>query len=113
EIISACQQRAAVLHRWGFGRRLDYGTGIVSMFSGEPGTGKTLSARIIAEATGMNLYQIAIPSIVSKWIGETEQNISKIFHRARASQAILLFDEADSLLASRTEVRDATDRYAN
>jgi len=113
EIITACRQRAAVMHRWGFRRRLNYGTGIVVLFAGEPGTGKTLCAQIIAECVGMSLYQIAIPSIVSKWIGETERNISQIFHRATASQAILLFDEADSLLATRTEVRDATDRYAN
>ncbi|OIP40893.1 MAG: hypothetical protein AUK47_07440 [Deltaproteobacteria bacterium CG2_30_63_29] len=113
EIVAACGQRAKVLHHLGFRKRLDYGTGIVSLFSGDPGTGKTLAARIIAEAVNMSLYQIAIPSIVSKWIGETERNISQIFQRARASQAILLFDEADSLLATRTEVKDATDRYAN
>jgi SpoVK/Ycf46/Vps4 family AAA+-type ATPase len=113
EIITACKQRATVLHKWGLRRRLAYGTGIVALFAGEPGTGKTLSSQIIAEAVGMSLYQIAIPSIVSKWIGETERNISLIFRRARASKAILLLDEADSLLATRTEVKDSTDRYAN
>jgi SpoVK/Ycf46/Vps4 family AAA+-type ATPase len=113
EILQACRHRYDLLHRWGFRERLGHGTGIVCLFSGEPGTGKTLCAEILAADLGQDLYQVSLPQTVSKWVGETEKQISRIFQQAKAARAILLFDEADSLLSSRTEVKTASDRYAN
>jgi hypothetical protein len=89
------------------------GTGICALFTGPPGTGKTLAAHVVADAVGMDLYQIELPSIVDKYIGETEKNLERVFSEAEALNALLFFDEADSLFGSRSEVKDARDRYAN
>jgi DNA polymerase III delta prime subunit len=89
------------------------GTGICALFSGPPGTGKTLAAHVIADSLGMDLYQIELSSIVDKYIGETEKNLEKVFTEAESMHAVLFFDEADSLFGSRSEVKDARDRYAN
>ncbi len=113
EMFVAARQRAHVLHNWGFAQKMSTGKGIVALFSGDPGTGKTLCATILANEMDQQLFQIAIPRVVSKWIGETEKNIEKIFETARASHGILLFDEADSLFASRTKVDSSVDRYSN
>ena len=113
EMFVAARQRSHVLHNWGFAQKMSTGKGIVALFSGEPGTGKTLCATILANEMDQQLFQIAIPRVVSKWIGETEKNIEKIFETARASHGILLFDEADSLFASRTKVDSSVDRYSN
>ncbi|MBM4319979.1 MAG: ATP-binding protein, partial [Deltaproteobacteria bacterium] len=113
EILQACRNHFALLHRWGFRQRLAYGTGIVCLFSGEPGTGKTLCAQILASELGQDLFLVSLPDILSRWVGETEKQIARIFHEAKAAQAILLFDEADSLLGARTEVHSSSDRYAN
>ena len=113
ELFTAAKHRAHVLHNWGFDGKMTTGKGIVALFSGEPGTGKTLCATILANELRQELYQISIPRVVSKWIGETEKNIERIFETARANHGMLLFDEADSLFAKRTKVESSVDRYSN
>ncbi len=87
--------------------------GLTTLFQGPPGTGKTLVAGVIARKLGLDLYQVDLSKVMSKWIGETERNLSTIFDAAEDGQVVLLFDEADSLFAKRTEVRSSNDRYAN
>ncbi|WP_051552253.1 ATP-binding protein [Nocardioides sp. URHA0020] len=89
------------------------GIGICALFSGPPGTGKTLAAHVVADSLGMDLYQVDLSSIVDKYIGETEKNLERVFVEAEATNAVLFFDEADALFGSRSEVKDAKDRYAN
>jgi len=89
------------------------GSGICALFSGSPGTGKTLTAHIIADTLGMDLFTVELSSIVDKYIGETEKNLEKVFAEAESLNAVLFFDEADALFGSRSEVKDARDRYAN
>ena len=113
ELFTAAKHRAHVLHSWGFGNKMTTGKGLVALFSGEPGTGKTLCATILANEMDQQLYQISIPRVVSKWMGETEKNIEKIFKTARANHGMLLFDEADSLFSKRTKVESSVDRYSN
>src|SRR5262249_15981093 len=102
-----------VLGEWGFGRKLLYGKGPTALFSGPSGTGKTMAAEIIANELGLDLYKIDLSGVVSKYIGETEKNLDRIFHAAEDANAILFFDEADALFGKRSEVRDSHDRYAN
>ncbi len=113
ELFTAARYRGHVLHNWGFNQRMSTGKGLVALFSGEPGTGKTLCATILSTELDLQLYQISIPRVVSKWIGETEKNIERIFKTARANHGMLLFDEADSLFAKRTKVESSVDRYSN
>ena len=113
EICEQIRHRHVVYGEWGFGHRLGHGTGVTVLFSGPPGTGKTIAAQIIAAEVGLQLYKIDLSGVVSKYIGETEKNLAKIFDRARAGNAVLFFDEADALFGKRTEVSDAHDRYAN
>jgi SpoVK/Ycf46/Vps4 family AAA+-type ATPase len=89
------------------------GKGLSILFAGPPGTGKTMAADVLAGALGLDLYKIDLSTVVSKYIGETEKNLARIFDEARTSNAILFFDEADALFGKRTQVRDAHDRYAN
>jgi ATPase family associated with various cellular activities (AAA) len=98
---------------WGFRRALGQGSGVTALFSGPPGTGKTMAAEVIAGDAGLDLYAVDLSTVVSKYIGETEKNLARIFREAQASNAILLFDEADALFGKRTQVTDAHDRYAN
>ena len=98
---------------WGFERKLSLGKGLNALFSGPPGTGKTMAAEVIAHELHLDLYQIDLSQVVSKYIGETEKNLQAIFREAQASNAILFFDEADALFGKRSEVKDAHDRYAN
>jgi SpoVK/Ycf46/Vps4 family AAA+-type ATPase len=102
-----------VYDRWGFGKKLSLGKGLIALFSGPSGTGKTLSAEILARELGLDLYRIDLSCVVSKYIGETEKNLSRMFAEAQESNAILFFDEADALFGKRSEVKDAHDRYAN
>jgi len=103
-----------VLEGWGFKKKLARGTGVAALFSGPPGTGKTMVAGLIARELQLELYQVDLSRIVSKWVGETEKQLAKLFEAAEAGHALLLFDEADSLFAKRSaEVKSATDRYAN
>jgi SpoVK/Ycf46/Vps4 family AAA+-type ATPase len=105
--------RPKVLDTWGVGRKLASSRGVTVLFAGPPGTGKTMAAEIIAGELGLDLYRIDLSTIVSKYIGETEKNIERIFQEAEQSNAILFFDEADALFGKRSEVRDSHDRYAN
>jgi SpoVK/Ycf46/Vps4 family AAA+-type ATPase len=103
-----------VLDRWGYRSKIARGAGVAALFSGPPGTGKTMVAGLIACELELELYQVDLSKIVSKWIGETEKNLSRIFEGAEQGHALLLFDEADSLFGQRSaETHGATDRYAN
>jgi hypothetical protein len=113
EIVRAMRYRARVYDEWGFGRSLSLGKGLNVLFTGPPGTGKTMGAEIIAGALALDLYRIDLSTMVSKYIGETEKNLARIFAEAETSNAILFFDEADALFGRRSEVRDSHDRYAN
>lgn len=113
---SACDQmkyRRQVMDSWGFGKRLAYGSGLSMLFSGPPGTGKTMAAQIAAGELGLELYKVELSAVVSKYVGETEKNLNEIFREASRSQAVLFFDEADVLFGKRTEVKDAHDKYNN
>lgn len=105
--------RAVVYEEWGYSEKLSLGMGLNALFCGPSGTGKTMAAEIIANSLGLEFYKIDLSSIVSKYIGETEKNLSRIFAEAESSNVILFFDEADSLFGKRTEVKDAHDRFAN
>jgi SpoVK/Ycf46/Vps4 family AAA+-type ATPase len=113
EICQRVAQRHRVLGEWGFDRKLPLGKGVNALFAGPSGTGKTMAAEIIANELGLDLYQIDLSGVVSKYIGETEKNLSAIFTAAESANAILFFDEADALFGKRSEVRDSHDRYAN
>jgi AAA+ superfamily predicted ATPase len=102
-----------VLEDWGFDARLSTGKGVTALFAGPSGVGKTMAAEIIARELKLDLYKIDLSSVVSKYIGETEKNLERIFNAAENAGAILFFDEADSLFGKRSEVRDSHDRYAN
>jgi len=102
-----------VYEKWGFKQKMPRGIGVAALFSGPPGTGKTMVAGLLARELDLELYQIDLSKVVSKWVGETEKQLAKIFDAADAGHALLLFDEADSLFAKRTEVKSAVDRYAN
>ena len=113
EIAAAIKFRRVVYSDWGFGRQSVAGTGLKTLFAGDSGTGKTMAAGVIAGDLGLELYKIDLSGIVSKYIGETEKNLDRIFCAAACSNAILFFDEADALFGKRSEVKDAHDRYAN
>jgi SpoVK/Ycf46/Vps4 family AAA+-type ATPase len=113
EICNSVKYRSVVYDQWGFDRKLSLGKGLSILFSGPPGTGKTMAAEIIAGELSLDLYKIDLSSMVSKYIGETEKNLARVFHEAETSNAILFFDEADALFGKRSEVRDSHDRYAN
>jgi hypothetical protein len=113
ELCSTVRGRATVLDRWGFAQMATGGTGTTALFAGPSGTGKTMAAGIIASELGLPLFRIDLARVVSKWIGETEKNLDRVFKAAEDSNAILFLDEADSLLGKRSEVKDSHDRYAN
>ena len=107
------RQRAVVNLEWGFFERYSRGHGLSALFAGGSGTGKTMAAEIIARELDLDLYQIDLAAMVSKYIGETEKNLRRVFDAAEESGAVLLFDECDALFGKRSEVRDSHDRYAN
>jgi ATP-dependent 26S proteasome regulatory subunit len=107
------KHRTQVYEQWGFGDRGQRGLGISALFAGASGTGKTLAAEVLANALQLDLYRIDLSAVVSKYIGETEKNLGRVFDAADVSGVILLFDEADSLFGKRSEVKDSHDRYAN
>jgi ATPase family associated with various cellular activities (AAA)/Winged helix domain, variant len=113
EIARHVRHRTQVYERWGFGERTSRGLGVTALFAGESGTGKTLAAEVLAGDLGLDLYRIDLAATVSKYIGETEKNLRRVFEAAEASGAVLLFDEADALFGKRGEVKDSVDRYAN
>ena len=113
DIARHVRHRTQVYERWGFAERESRGLGVTALFTGESGTGKTLAAEVLAADLGLDLYRIDLSATVSKYIGETEKNIRRLFDAAEASGAVLLFDEADALFGKRGEVKDGHDRYAN
>jgi SpoVK/Ycf46/Vps4 family AAA+-type ATPase len=113
ELVNTVRERALVLGQWGLARKLTASEGVTVLFAGPPGTGKTMAAEVIASELGLDLYKIDLSTIVSKYIGETEKNLDRIFSEAESSNAILFFDEADAIFGKRSEVKDAHDRYAN
>lgn len=113
EIVAQVRQRFKVYETWGLARKCGRGLGISALFAGPSGTGKTLAAEVLAHALRLDLYRIDLSAVVSKYIGETEKNLRRIFDAAEDSGVILLFDEADALFGKRSEVRDSHDRYAN
>lgn len=114
EIISAARYRRMVLKDWGLEQRIRRGTGIVALFDGEPGTGKTHSAEVIAGELGLSLVHVKIAGIVDKYIGETEKHLTQLFEEVRSDLSVLLFDEADSLFAKRsTSAEKSNERYSN
>lgn len=113
EVCSHIKYKNKVLDEWGFKSHLSYGTGLAVLFAGPPGTGKTFSARILAKELNLELYKVDLSQMISKYIGETEKNISALFEEASGSSAILLFDEGDALFGKRTEMKDSHDKYAN
>jgi len=113
EICATVRHRGRVLDDWGFAARLSGGTGTTALFAGPSGTGKTMAAEVLAGELGLTLFRIDLAGVVSKWIGETEKNLDRVFQAAENSNAILFFDEADALFGKRSEVKDSHDRYAN
>jgi ATPase family associated with various cellular activities (AAA) len=113
DISAHVRQRLKVYETWGFGKQGSRGLGISALFAGTSGTGKTMAAEVIAKELRLDLYRIDLSTIVSKYIGETEKNLRRIFDAAEEGGAILLFDEADAIFGKRSDVKDSHDRYAN
>ncbi|MFG2226855.1 ATP-binding protein [Streptomyces sp. NPDC048644] len=113
EVVAHVRQRGTVYQEWGFAKVLRYGLGVTALFAGGSGTGKTLAAEVMAGELGLDLFIIDLSQVVSKYIGETEKNLGRVFDAAERGGALLLFDEADALFGKRSEVKDSHDRYAN
>ena len=113
QISAQVSSRGKVYGEWGFGKKMNRGLGISALFAGDSGTGKTMAAEVIANELHLNLYRIDLSAVVSKYIGETEKNLRRLFDAADDGGAILFFDEADALFGKRSEVKDSHDRYAN
>jgi SpoVK/Ycf46/Vps4 family AAA+-type ATPase len=113
EFLNYAAHRQKIFDDWGFERKLPYGRGLSALFAGPPGTGKTMICSLLAKELGLELYRIDLSQVVNKYIGETEKNLGRVFDEAARGQVMLLFDEADSLFAKRTEVKSSHDRYAN
>ncbi|HEY1539970.1 MAG TPA: ATP-binding protein [Solirubrobacteraceae bacterium] len=107
------RHRERVLGEWGYARRAGGSRGMVALFTGESGTGKTMAALVVARELGLELYRVDLSTMVSKWIGETERNLDRVFNAATGSSAVLFFDEADAMFGKRSAIGDARDRYAN
>ncbi|MCQ9181333.1 AAA family ATPase [Streptomyces sp. IBSBF 2953] len=105
--------RRRVMDEWGFDRRMSQGKGVSALFAGPPGTGKTMAAEVVAHDVGLDLFKIDLSMVISKYVGETEKNLERVFTAAADADAILFFDEADALFGRRSDVHDAHDRYAN
>jgi MoxR-like ATPase len=113
QVIAQVRNRGVVYRDWGFARRMNRGLGISVLFAGPSGTGKTMAAEVLADALRLDLYRIDLSAVVSKYIGETEKNLRRLFDAAEDGGVILFFDEADALYGKRSEVKDSHDRYAN
>ena len=116
QLKQACDQvlyRRKLYGDWGFGEKISYGRGISMLFYGPPGTGKTMAAQVMAKELNMEIYRVDLSAVSSKYIGETEKNLKKIFDEVQRSRSILFFDEADALFGKRSEVKEAQDKYAN
>ena len=106
-------QQETVMHHWGAQKIRPRGYGIKALFSGGPGTGKTMCAEVIAGALGIDLFKVDLSSVISRWVGETEKNLKEIFDAAEGGSSVILFDEADALFGSRGDVKSSQDRFAN
>lgn len=113
EIVIHVKHRSTVYDTWGFAAQSHRGLGISALFTGSSGTGKTMAAEVLAHELKLDLYRIDLSQVVSKYIGETEKNLRRVFDAAEAGGSVLLFDEADALFGKRSEVKDSHDRYAN
>jgi hypothetical protein len=113
QIAQQVRQRGKVYEEWGFRDRMNRGLGISALFAGDSGTGKTMAAEVIANELRLNLYRIDLSAVISKYIGQTEKNLRRLFDAAENGGAILFFDEADAIFGKRSEVKDSHDRYAN
>jgi len=113
DLAARARHRDQVLNAWRMRRGGGRGHGITALFAGDSGTGKTMSAEVIAGELGLDLYTVNLATVVDKYVGETEKNLERIFTEASGVNAVLLFDEADAIFGKRSEVRDAHDRYAN
>jgi SpoVK/Ycf46/Vps4 family AAA+-type ATPase len=113
ELTARARHRDKVVGEWGMGHRSPRARGITGLFAGDSGTGKTMSAEVVARDLDFDLYVIDLSTVVDKYIGETEKNLDRIFTEADRVNGVLLFDEADALFGKRSEVKDARDRYAN
>ncbi len=113
QIAAHVRHRSRVYGEWGFAGKLNRGLGITALFAGDSGTGKTMAAEVLASDLQLNLYRIDLSAVVSKYIGETEKNLRRLFDAAEDGGSILFFDEADALFGKRSEVKDSHDRYAN
>ena len=113
EFIGRIHHRRTVYDNWGFDQKMTTSRGLTALFYGPPGTGKSMVAGLIARELGLDLYRVDLARVTSKWIGETEKNLAEVFDAAEDGQVVVLFDEADSLFAKRTEVKSSVDRYAN
>lgn len=113
ELALRARHRDQVLGQWGMRPGGGRGRGVIALFAGESGTGKTMSAEVVASDLGMDLYVVDLSTVVDKYVGETEKNLERIFTEASAVNAVLLFDEADAIFGKRSEVKDAHDRHAN
>jgi hypothetical protein len=113
ELAVRLRQRERVLDAWGLGRTSSRGRGVTSLFAGDSGTGKTMSAEVVAGDLGLDLYVVDLSTVVDKYVGETEKNLDRVFAEASRVNGVLLFDEADALFGKRSEVKDARDRWAN
>jgi AAA+ superfamily predicted ATPase len=113
ELLIRVQLRSQVYSELGFERRLNLGKGLIALFAGNSGTGKTMAAELLANEQGVDLYKVDLAAVVSKYVGETEKNLSRVFREAEGTNAIIIFDEADALFGKRGEVKEARDRWAN
>lgn len=113
QAVMRVKYKHTVYYKWGFDKKVAYGKGLSMLFAGPPGTGKTMAAQVMAHELHMQTYKIQLSQVVSKYIGETEKNLEKIFKEGRNANCILFFDEMDALFGKRSEVKDSNDRHAN
>jgi len=111
--INQVRYKYFVYQKWGFQDKMSYGKNVSMLFTGPPGTGKTMAAQVVSNELGLDVYKIELATVVSKYVGETEKNLNEIFQQAQKSQVILFFDEADVLFSKRTEVKESHDKYSN
>lgn len=113
-LVIHCKYKDQIYSQWGFGKKVNNrGLGVTALFAGPSGTGKTMTAEILSNVLGLNLMRVDLSQVVSKYIGETEKNLDKVFESAEKGGTVLFFDEADALFGKRTEVKDSHDRFAN
>jgi hypothetical protein len=112
-LVARIRDRRRIVEEWGFGRHHDDVGGVVALFHGPPGTGKTMAAAVVAREAGLPAFRIDLSTLVSKYIGETEKNLARVFDLAERADGVLVFDEADAIFGRRTEIHEARDRYAN